>query len=131
MYSSVQNRDACTFINFERKIPPARPARLFHPSMCIGICPARLSIYSPMHGLILDCTFNDFFRIFPTAHLFCPRRLFGILEGMPGCGYQNIAGKKKLCMNNNLMKSWQIMTRKGRDAHAKCAFKCSANSKTK
>ena len=77
VYSSVPNRRACTFINFEEKIPPARPylalhvycfweknppARLF---FCVykGICPARLLILrkkSPLHGLIWVCTFNVF-----------------------------------------------------------------------
>ena len=96
-YSSVPNRRACTFINFEEKIPPARPylalhvycfweknppARLF---FCVykGICPARLLILrkkSPLHGLIWVCTFNVFLRIFPPARLFGPIRLFGTLE---------------------------------------------------
>ena len=29
-YSSVRNRRACTFINFEEKIPPARPYLALH-----------------------------------------------------------------------------------------------------
>ena len=76
-YSSVPNRSACSFINFENKFPPARPyfglhvycfweknppARLFS-CMCIVICPARLLILrkkSPLHGLIWVCTFNVF-----------------------------------------------------------------------
>ena len=29
-YSSVPNRRACTFINFEEKIPPARPYLALH-----------------------------------------------------------------------------------------------------
>ena len=86
-YSSVPNRRACTFINFEEKIPPARPylalhvycfweknppARLF---FCVykGICPARLLILrkkSPLHGLIWVCTFIDFEKKFLPARLF-------------------------------------------------------------
>ena len=30
LYSSVPNRRACTFINFEEKIPPARPYLALH-----------------------------------------------------------------------------------------------------
>ena len=76
-YSSVRNRRACTFIDFEKKIPPARPyfalhvycfweknppTRLFS---CIstGICPARLLILrkkSPLQSLIWVCPFNVF-----------------------------------------------------------------------
>ena len=92
-YSSVPNRRACTFINFEEKIPPARPylalhvycfweknppARLF---FCVykGICPARLLILrkkSPLHGLISVCTFIDFEKKIPPARLFHTARLF-------------------------------------------------------
>ena len=47
-------RSAWTFINFEKK--------------------------SPLHGLILVCTFIDFEKIFPPARLFRTARLFGTLE---------------------------------------------------
>ena len=53
-YSSVLNRCACTFIDFEKKIPPARP-------------------YLGLHV-------KYFLRIFPPARLFRPTRLFGTLE---------------------------------------------------
>ena len=53
-YSSVPNRRACTFINFERK-------------------------KSTLHGLILVCTFIDFEKKFPPARLFHPARLLGLL----------------------------------------------------
>jgi hypothetical protein len=43
-YSSVPNRRACTFINFEKK-------------------------KSALHGLILVCTFIDFEKKFPPARL--------------------------------------------------------------
>ena len=35
---------------------------------------------SPLHGLILVCTFIDFEKIFPPARLFRTARLFGTLE---------------------------------------------------
>ena len=35
---------------------------------------------SPLHGLILVCTFIDFETIFPPARLFRTARLFGTLE---------------------------------------------------
>ena len=38
---------------------------------------------SPLHGLILVCTFIDFETIFPPARLFCTARLFGTLEYVP------------------------------------------------
>ena len=82
-YSSVPNRRACTFINFEKKFPPARPyfglyvywfwenippARLFHPMWTALFWSARLLILrknSPLHGLILVCTFIDFEKKIP------------------------------------------------------------------
>ena len=86
-YSSVPNRRACTFINFEKKIPPCRalfwsaclmflrknsPCTFTPSCTCIGICPARLLILrktSPLHGLILVCTF---FKNFPTCTFILP-----------------------------------------------------------
>ena len=97
-YSSVPNRGACTFINFEKKFPPARSYFGLHvywfwenfpPCTSIFSCTAvlfwsaRLLILrknSPLHGLILVCTFIDFETIFPPAHLFRTARLFGTLE---------------------------------------------------
>ena len=85
-YSSIRNRRACMFINFEKKFPPSiRPFLgqhvycfwekkipcTFIPScMCIGICTARLLILrkkSPLHGLILVCTFISFWEKIPPA----------------------------------------------------------------
>ena len=77
-YSSVLNRRACTFINFKKQFPPARPYFGLHIywfwrkippwtfiayCMCIGICLARLLILGknfPRHGLISVCKFNVF-----------------------------------------------------------------------
>ena len=82
VYSSVPNRRACTFINFEEKIPPALPyfglhvycfweknppARLFS-CISIGICPANLLILRkkiPLHGLILVCSLLILRKKFP------------------------------------------------------------------
>ena len=96
-YSSVPNRCACTFINFEKKNPPctvlfgsARLLFLRENSPCTFIF---LHFYC-----YLPCTFINFekkipparpylglhvwcfLRIFPPARLFCPKRLFGTLE---------------------------------------------------
>ena len=93
MYSSRPNRRACTFINFEKKIPPARPyfglhvycfgeekkpARLFS-SMCIGICPARLLVLRkkiPRTALFGSARFTlarlMFFKNFPTCTFISP-----------------------------------------------------------
>ena len=150
-YSSVPNRRACTFINFERKIPPARSYFGLHdywfwdkgppctsiPSctfngigvwilwdtleyfgialglgwQCFGIHwntlemlwntsvrfrdPFQSCIYnwktscpkkSPLHGLILVCTFIDFEKIFTPARLFCPARLM-FLKNFSTCTF--------------------------------------------
>ena len=96
-YSSVPNRCACTFINFEKKIPPARPYFGLH--IYWFWKKSSLLVYSillvywywsftfinfekkfPLQGLILVCMFNVFLRIFPPAHLFRVTRLFGTLE---------------------------------------------------
>ena len=87
-YSSVPNRRACMFINFDKKFPPARSYfglhvywfwEKFPPCTSIFSCTAalfwsaRLLILrknSPLHGLILVCTFIDFKKIFPPARLF-------------------------------------------------------------
>ena len=58
------------------------PVRLFS-SMCIGICPAHLLILmknNPPTRSYLGLHIYFFLRIFPTAHLFRPTRLFGTLE---------------------------------------------------
>jgi hypothetical protein len=67
VYSSVPNRRACTFINFERKNPPctvlfwsARLLILRKNSPCT-------SIPSYVNGLILVCTFINFEKKFPPA----------------------------------------------------------------
>ena len=76
-YSSVPNRRACTFINFEKKFPPARPylglhvycfwkknppARLFflHFYWYLPCKFINLRKKFPLHGLIWVCTFNVF-----------------------------------------------------------------------
>ena len=81
MYSSVPNRRACTIINFEKKIHPARSYFGLH-------------VYwfwekNPPCTSILSCTFNVFLRIFPPARLFRTARLFGTLEYLPQCNEPN------------------------------------------
>ena len=89
MYSSVPNRRACTFINFEEKIPPARPylalhvycfweknppARLFF-YVCKGICPARLLILrkkNPPCTALFGSARLMFFKNFPTCTFIWP-----------------------------------------------------------
>ena len=148
-YSSVPNRRACTFINSEKKFPPARSYFGLHvywflekvvtctsiPSctfivigmwilwntleyfgialglvwQCFGILWDTLGIIwntfvrfrypfqpwlvlnllilrknSPLHGLILVCTFIDFEKKFPPARLFHPARLLVLVWRIEG-----------------------------------------------
>ena len=103
-YSSVPNRRACTFINFEKKFPPARPyfglhvywfwekippARLFHPMWTALFWSAHLLILrknSPLHGLILVCTFINFEKKILPARLFWPARLM-FFKNFPTCTF--------------------------------------------
>ena len=90
---------------------------------CIDIGPAHLLILrknSPLHGLILVCTFIDFEKKFPPARLFCPARLM-FFKNFPTCTfisyctsirYTRVLGKAGCFSDWNSNAIWKILTGK-------------------